>query len=80
MQKYIQKLLKHERIRYSAEVKRFLFENENNFSLGKGDYIEKMTAIENIKSFTTNIYDIGKDIYKRYMGGQKGIDYSKNAA
>jgi hypothetical protein len=39
MQKYIDKLLKHQKIRYSKEVKQFLFENDASFSLNKGDFI-----------------------------------------
>ena len=77
LQRYIDKLLHHPRVRYSHELKHFLFEEAYNFSESKGEYIGQVTALDNLKNI---VYDYTHGMYTRLLGsGERRAFFSKDS-
>jgi hypothetical protein len=79
---YLSKLLNHPVIRYSNELKHFLFDEDFNFSQSKGEFIEQSSAGDSVRNVTGTVYDFTRNIYQMLTGVRqtKAVDFSRDAA
>jgi hypothetical protein len=78
LQKYLQKLLSHGKVRRSEELRRFLFDQEFDFSFSKGEYSEQTAALDGLRTLTSSVYDITRSVYARFVGGrEKRCEFSR---
>jgi hypothetical protein len=79
LQKYLQKLLSHGKVRKSEEARRFLFDQEFDFSFSKGEYSEQTAALDGLRTLTSSVYDITRSVYARFVGGkEKRCEFSRS--
>lgn len=80
--RYLEKLLQHPLVRFSNELKHFLFDEEFNFSEAKGEFIEQSTVIDNLKNVTGTVYGLTKSVYQLLAGGKErsAVEFSRNPA
>lgn len=56
LEKYLNRLLQHQKLRYTEELKSFLFDNEKNFSMKKGEFSAQNRMEDKIIRFTTSVF------------------------
>ena len=79
LQKYLEEMMKHGRVRLSAELKNFLFDEEYDFSFSKGEFSEQSTALEGFKAITSSVMGITKTVYARFAGRKdRRCEFSKD--
>jgi hypothetical protein len=61
--------MNHPQVKFSRELRWFLFDEEYQFSSEKGQFIEQTGALSGIKALTENVIMMGKSLLSKYMMG-----------
>lgn len=59
--------MNHPQVKFSRELRWFLFDQEYQFSSEKGQFIEQAGALGGIKSITENVIMMGKSLLNKYV-------------
>lgn len=63
-------MFQHKKLRLSAELRHFLFEDDQKFSARKGEYAQKTKFLEEkVKALGIGALEYGKSLYQRFMMG-----------
>lgn len=66
-------------MKYSEELRQFLFDEEYSFSSEKGEFIEQSSTLDGLITIKNTVYDLGKNLYEKWVGGSElKSEFSRN--